>query len=84
MLPYAPVQMLLFRYDDGIQMPDYLVMTSGNASGAPICRDDKEAVEELSQLCDLILSHDRKIRIRADDSVMDFYKALYFHHYIQY
>ena len=75
MLPYAPVQMLLFRYDDGIQMPDYLVMTSGNASGAPICRDDKEAVEELSQLCDLILSHDRKIRIRADDSVMDFYKG---------
>lgn len=74
MLPYAPVQMLLFRYDDGIEMPDYLVMTSGNTSGAPICRDDKEAVEELSQLCDLILSHDRKIRIRADDSVMDFYK----------
>ncbi len=26
-------------------------MTSGNTSGAPICRDDKEAVEELS-LCD--------------------------------
>ena len=74
MLPYAPVQMLLFQYDDGIQMPDFLVMTSGNISGAPICRDDKEAVEELSHLCDLILSHDRKIRIRADDSVMDFYK----------
>ena len=75
MLPYAPVQMLLFQYDDGIQMPDFLVMTSGNISGAPICRDDKEAVEELSHLCDLILSHDRKIRIRADDSVMDFYKG---------
>ena len=56
-------------------MPDYLVMTSGNTSGAPICRDDKEAVEELSHLCDLILSHDRKIRIRADDTVMDFYKG---------
>ena len=75
MLPYAPVQLLLFDYDDGIQMPDFLVMTSGNTSGAPICRDDKEAVEELSHLCDLILSHDRKIRIRADDSVMDFYKG---------
>jgi len=75
MLPYAPVQMLLFQYDDGIEMPDYLVMTSGNTSGAPICRDDKEAVEELSHLCDLILSHDRKIRIRADDTVMDFYKG---------
>ena len=55
-------------------MPDFLVMTSGNISGAPICRDDREAKEELSHLCDCILSHDRKIRIRADDSVMDFYR----------
>ena len=75
MLPYAPVQLLLFHYDDGIEMPMLLVMTSGNTSGAPICRDDHEAVEELSYLCDCILSHDRKIRIRADDSVMDFYKG---------
>ena len=75
MLPYAPVQLLLFHYDDGIEMPKLLVMTSGNTSGAPICRDDHEAVEELSYLCDCILSHDRKIRIRADDSVMDVYKG---------
>ena len=75
MLPYAPVQLLLFHYDDGIEMPKLLVMTSGNTSGAPICRDDHEAVEELSYLCDCILSNDRKIRIRADDSVMDFYKG---------
>ena len=75
MLPYAPVQLLLFQYDDGIEMPDYLVMTSGNTSGAPICRDDEEATEELAYLCDCILSHDRKIRIRADDSVMDYYKG---------
>ena len=75
MLPYAPVQILLFDYDDGLQMPDVLVMTSGNISGAPICRDDEEAVRELSSLCDCILSHNRKIRIRCDDSVMDFYRA---------
>ena len=75
MLPYAPVQLLLFHYDDRIEMPKLLVMTSGNTSGAPLCRDDHEAVEELSYLCDCILSHDRKIRIRADDSVMDFYKG---------
>ena len=74
MLPYAPVQILLFDYDDGLQMPDVLVMTSGNISGAPICRDDEEAVRELSGLCDCILSHNRKIRIRCDDSVMDFYR----------
>ena len=73
-LPYAPVQLLIFQYDDGIKMPDILVMTSGNISGAPICREDTEAVAELSHLCDAMLSHNRKIRIRADDTVMDFYK----------
>lgn len=75
MLPYAPVQLLLFDYDDGIEMPDCLVMTSGNTSGAPICRDDDDAKAELSHLCDCMLSHNRKIRIRADDSVMDYYKG---------
>lgn len=74
MLPYAPVQLLIFQYDDGIEMPDLLVMTSGNTSGAPICREDEEAVAELSHLCDAMLSHNRKIRIRADDTVMDFYR----------
>ena len=74
MLPYAPVQILLFDYPDDVIMPDCLVMTSGNVSGAPICRDDKEALEELGGICDCILSHDRKIRIRADDSVMDFFE----------
>ncbi|MDO4490056.1 MAG: carbamoyltransferase HypF [Lachnospiraceae bacterium] len=76
MLPYAPVQLLLFDpgEEDGIQMPDCLVMTSGNVSGAPICRDDRDASEELGYLCDTILSHNRMIRIRADDTVMDFYR----------
>ena len=71
MLPYAPVQMLLFAYPDGIDMTDCLVMTSGNAHGAPICRNDADAVQEIGGFCDLILSHDRKIRLRADDSVCD-------------
>lgn len=75
MLPYAPVQMLLFDYNDGFQLPtDCLVMTSGNVSGAPICRTDEDAQKEISGFCDIILSHNRKIRLRADDSVMDFYK----------
>ena len=30
------------------EMPEFLVMTSGNTSGAPICRDDQEAEAELS------------------------------------
>ena len=74
MLPYAPIHLLLFDYPDGLTMPDCLVMTSANTSGAPICRDDEDAARELSQLCDHILSHDRLIRLRADDTVMDFYQ----------
>ncbi|MBP8598293.1 MAG: carbamoyltransferase HypF [Selenomonas sp.] len=71
MLPYAPIQMLLFDYPDTITMPDTLIMTSGNPAGAPICRDDAGAVDALSGFTDLMLSHNRKIRIRADDTVMD-------------
>lgn len=76
MLPYAPVQMLLFDYNDEFDIEtDCLVMTSGNVSGAPICRTDEDAISQLSDFCDLMLSHNRKIRLRADDSVMDFYKG---------
>ena len=75
MLPYAPVQLLLFDYQDETKVSDCLVMTSANTSGAPICRDDEDALNELSGLWDVILSHDRKIRLRADDTVMDFYRG---------
>lgn len=75
MLPYAPVQMLLFRYPDDGVMSDCFVMTSGNPSGAPICMNDDEAEKYLSPMCDAILSNPRKIRIRADDSVMSYYKG---------
>lgn len=75
MLPYAPVQLLLFDYQDETKVSDCLVMTSANTSGAPICRDDEDALRELTGLCDVILSHDRKIRLRADDTVMDFYQG---------
>ncbi|MGI6118509.1 MAG: carbamoyltransferase HypF [Bilifractor sp.] len=72
MLPYAPVQMLLFDYPDGKPMTDVFVMTSGNVRGAPICRTTADAQRWLSPMCDVILSNDRKIRLRADDSVMQF------------
>ena len=71
MLPYAPIQMLLFTYDDDVEMPDCLVMTSGNDSGAPIVKDDETALEELRPLSDIILSNNRDILTRADDSVME-------------
>ncbi len=69
MLPYAPVQLLLFSYPDGEEMTDCFVMTSGNPSGAPICRTDEDVRRDLPGLCDVILSNDRPIRLRADDSV---------------
>jgi hydrogenase maturation protein HypF len=75
MLPYAPIQLLLFDYEDDLTVSDTLVMTSGNTSGAPICREEEDALAELGGLCDAILSHDRKIRMRADDTVMDFYEG---------
>lgn len=73
MLPYAPVQSLIFDYDDGIDMPACLVMTSGNLSGLPICRNDDDVRAEIRSYCDVVLTHNRRIIIRADDSVMDFY-----------
>ncbi|MBO5247033.1 MAG: carbamoyltransferase HypF [Eubacterium sp.] len=74
MLPYAPLQLLLFQ--NGVDesenaFPEVLVMTSGNRGGAPICRNDREVQEQLSGICDIVLSNDREILIRADDSVVD-------------
>lgn len=75
MLPYTPVHLLLFNYPDDEPISDVLVMTSGNPSGAPICMNDEEALKYLSPMCDIILSNSRDIRIRADDTVMAFYRS---------
>ena len=72
MLPYTPLHLLIFDFPDAIKnFPDSLVMTSGNPSGVPISIDDNEAEKNFG-FCDAILTHDRKILLRADDSVMDF------------
>ena len=73
MLPYAPVQMLLFDAGDDDEFTDILVMTSGNVSGAPISHNDEEAFAEIRGFVDAILTNNRDIRIRTDDSVMDFF-----------
>jgi hydrogenase maturation protein HypF len=70
MLPYAPIQILLFDFDDDIKISDTLIMTSANMSGAPICIDDAEAAS-LYKFSDIVLSHNRDIKIRCDDSLMD-------------
>lgn len=73
MLPYTPLHMLIFDFpnDEIKNFPDALVMTSGNPSGVPISIDDDDAQENFG-FCDAILTHNRKILLRADDSVMDF------------
>jgi hydrogenase maturation protein HypF len=64
-LPVTPLHALLFdRGGFGA-----LVMTSANVAGDPIVIDDEEARAKLSDLADLVVSHDRVIRVRADDGV---------------
>jgi hydrogenase maturation protein HypF len=64
MLPYTPMHHLLLR-ESGIP----LVMTSGNISEEPICKDNDEAVRRLSGIADYFLVHNRDIYARYDDSV---------------
>ncbi|NUP37918.1 MAG: carbamoyltransferase HypF [Streptomyces sp.] len=49
-----------------------LVVTSGNLSDEPIAVDDAEARRTLSDVADGFLTHDRPIRSRYDDSVVQF------------
>jgi hydrogenase maturation protein HypF len=65
MLPYTPLQHLLF--DAGA--PEVLVMTSGNLSDEPICIEQAEAQQRLAGLADVFCHHDRRIQVACDDSV---------------
>ena len=64
-LPPTPLQHLLLA--DG---PPWQVMTSGNVSNEPIARTDQDARARLDDVADLVLTHDREIKVRADDSVV--------------
>lgn len=65
MLPYTPLQHLLF--DAGA--PALLVMTSANHSSEPIAYRDDQALERLSDLADGFVIGEREIARRVDDSV---------------
>ncbi len=77
MLPYTPVHYLLFfdpasggDFSSGNALLPALVMTSGNLSEEPICKDNGEAVDCLRGIADAFLVHNRDIHIRSDDSVV--------------
>jgi hydrogenase maturation protein HypF len=65
MLPYTPLHHLLL---DGYDAP--LVLTSGNRSDEPICKDNDDARIRLRDLADAFLMHDRDIHVWCDDSVV--------------
>ncbi len=73
MLPYTPLHVLLlhdFAAQRGVNRPLALVMTSANISDEPIVYRDDDAQERLAPVADYILTHDRPIHIRCDDSVV--------------
>jgi hydrogenase maturation protein HypF len=61
MLPYTPLHHLL------LEPLGLIVATSSNLKDAPIIKDEEEGIRAL---CDLVLTHDRPIAMRADDSVI--------------
>jgi len=64
MLPSTPLHHILLR-----QAAIPLVMTSGNISEEPICRDNDEAIRRLKGIADYFVLHNRDIYSRYDDSV---------------
>ena len=78
LLAYAPVHHLLFaalrgddfaHHDRRAANDTILVATSANPGGEPLVIDDADAARRLGGIADLIVTHDRAIVVRADDSV---------------
>ncbi|RLG54030.1 MAG: carbamoyltransferase HypF [Thermoproteota archaeon] len=68
MLPYTGLHYLLLEeVEDG-----FLIMTSGNPPGKPMCLDESCALTELKDIVDYYLMHNRRIINRVDDSVLRF------------
>jgi len=65
MLPYTPLHYLLMESPFSA-----LVMTSGNMTEEPICKDNQTAFQRLTGIADYFLTHNRDIYLRSDDSVV--------------
>ncbi|MGJ5077849.1 carbamoyltransferase HypF [Bradyrhizobium sp. HKCCYLS3013] len=74
LLPLAPLHHLIFHALEARRPaadgPWAVVCTSANPSGEPLLTDNDEARADLADIADLIVTHDRGIVIRADDSVL--------------
>ncbi len=68
MLPYTGIHYLLLMET----RDKYLIMTSGNVHGKPMCTGNREALEKLGGIADYFLLHNREIVNRVDDSVVRF------------
>jgi len=66
MLPYMPFHYQLF---DVLKTPA-IVLTSGNISDEPIIIDNSLALQKLKTIADAVLTYNRDIHNRADDSVL--------------
>ena len=66
MLPYSGIHHLLFDYIG--EKP--LIYTSGNKSYIPMALENTSIFEQLEDLADIFLLHNRPIYQRADDSVL--------------
>ena len=73
MLPYTPLHFLLLDRTYG--GPDLLVMTSGNVKGCPVITENAEALNNLKNIADGFLLHNRKIQNRCDDSLVTVWKG---------
>lgn len=68
-LPYMAIHYDLFEHPDA---PKRIVFTSCNISSQPIVTDDREASDLWSRAVDGIISYNREITNRIDDSVLRF------------
>ena len=65
-LAYTPLHYILLMNT----RDRYLVMTSGNLTGLPLCHTNEEALRSLKGIADYFLLHNRRIVNRVDDSVV--------------
>ncbi|MGE3258747.1 MAG: carbamoyltransferase HypF, partial [Geobacter sp.] len=65
-LAYTPLHQLLFAETKLAA----LVMTSANPADQPMISEDEAAVLQLAGIADALLTHDRPIQTRTDDSVL--------------